>query len=108
MSYAKAMKHWRNPRKHKMTATRKRGNQLVFGPFPKEAVMAETKASTQWEQMPVSSDTSKYLRGTHKLWSRLADGEHIFTVRPINETPGPNDGGYMSIAAALKVKGMFE
>lgn len=31
MSYAKAMKHWRSPRKHKLTATRIRGNQLVFG-----------------------------------------------------------------------------
>jgi hypothetical protein len=31
MSYAKAMKHWRNPRKHKTTATRIRGNNLVFG-----------------------------------------------------------------------------
>lgn len=31
MSYAKAMKHFRNPRKFKITATRKRGNALVFG-----------------------------------------------------------------------------
>lgn len=31
MSYAKAMKHWRNPRKHKMTVARRRGNWLIFG-----------------------------------------------------------------------------
>jgi cytochrome c len=31
MSYAKAMRHWRNPKKHKLTATRLRGNGLVFG-----------------------------------------------------------------------------
>jgi hypothetical protein len=31
MSYAKAMKHDRNPRKWKMTRARKRGNQLIFG-----------------------------------------------------------------------------
>lgn len=31
MSYKKAMKHSRNPRKWKMTASRKRGNWLIFG-----------------------------------------------------------------------------
>jgi len=40
MSYAKAMKHWRNPRKWKrtrfvdgrgMTASGRRGNALIFG-----------------------------------------------------------------------------
>lgn len=31
MSYAKAMKHHNNPRKWKMTASRMRGNQGVFG-----------------------------------------------------------------------------
>jgi hypothetical protein len=31
VSYKQAMKHWRNPRKHKMTAARRRGNELVFG-----------------------------------------------------------------------------
>ncbi len=34
MSYAKAMKHHRNPRKWKMTASRIRGNALVFGKSP--------------------------------------------------------------------------
>lgn len=63
-------------------------------------------ASTPWEMMQPSAGTTKYLRGTHKLWSRLFDGEHVFTVRPAGETPGANDGGYMSIDAALKVKGM--
>jgi hypothetical protein len=31
MSYAKAMKHWNNPRKHKLTAARIRGNLNVYG-----------------------------------------------------------------------------
>lgn len=31
MSYKKAMKHHNNPRKFKLTATRLRGNALVFG-----------------------------------------------------------------------------
>ena len=31
MSYKKAMKHWKNPRKYKMTKTRIRGNWLIFG-----------------------------------------------------------------------------
>lgn len=30
MSYAKAMKHWRNPRKFKLTASRIRGNLGVY------------------------------------------------------------------------------
>jgi hypothetical protein len=65
------------------------------------------KTTTQWEQMQPIWETAKYLRGTHKLWSRLFDGEHIFTVRPIGEQPGDNDGGYRSIDAALKVKGLL-
>jgi hypothetical protein len=65
-------------------------------------------ATTQWETMLVSAETAAYLRGTHKLWSRLFDGEHIFTCLPNDVTPGANDGGYMSIHAALKVKGMLE
>jgi hypothetical protein len=35
------------------------------------------------------------------------DSEHIFTVRPNGETPGSDDGGYYSIASALKTKGMM-
>lgn len=34
MSYTKAMKHYRNPRKWKMTASRLRGNALVSGKSP--------------------------------------------------------------------------
>lgn len=30
MSYAKAMKHWRNPRKFKLTASRIRGNLGIY------------------------------------------------------------------------------
>ena len=63
--------------------------------------------NTVWHKTDISAETAKYLRGTHTLWSRIADGEHIFTVRPNGEVPGPNDGGYASIAAALTVKGML-
>lgn len=34
MSYAKAMKHWKNPRKYKLTASRIRGNLGVYGIKP--------------------------------------------------------------------------
>jgi len=64
--------------------------------------------NTQWEKVNgLSAETEQYLRGrTHSLWSCIRDNEHIFTVRPNGETPGANDGGYRSINAALKVKGM--
>jgi hypothetical protein len=62
--------------------------------------------STAWEKVFVCAETAKYLRGTHELWSRLLDGEHVFTVVLIGHQPGPNDGGYNSIASALAVKGM--
>lgn len=45
-------------------------------------------------------------RGTHRIWTRICDGDPIFTVRPIDETPMPGDGGYASIESALAVKGM--
>lgn len=62
--------------------------------------------NTSWERVVISAETAKYLRGTHDLWSRIADGEHIFTVLPKGTEPGANDGGYYDIASALKVKGM--
>jgi hypothetical protein len=62
--------------------------------------------NTQWHRTEVSTETSRFLRGTHTLWSRIMDGEHIFTVRPNGEVPNYGDGGYFSIASALKVKGM--
>lgn len=60
----------------------------------------------QWEKVEASSDIQKYLRGTHTLWSRVVDGQYIFTVLPNGITPQPNDGGYYTISAALKTKGM--
>lgn len=43
---------------------------------------------------------------THDIWARMADGETIFAVIPKGKTPGEHDGGYKTIDAALKVKGM--
>jgi hypothetical protein len=63
--------------------------------------------NTPWEQMVLSGETAAYLRSTHKLWSRLFDGEHVFTVLPNGQKPGNDDGGYYTIAAALKAKGMM-
>ncbi len=66
-----------------------------------------TSLSTVWERMTVSAEVGKYLSDTHSIWSRLFDGEHVFTVLLNSKEPGPNDGGYRSIDAALKVKGML-
>jgi hypothetical protein len=63
--------------------------------------------NTQWERVSVSEDTMLRLRNTHYVWSRILDGERIYTVRPIGETPGENDGGYLTIHGALYVKGML-
>jgi hypothetical protein len=63
--------------------------------------------NTSWSEFKVTTETAKYMRGTHTLWSRIFDGEHVFTVRPIGETPSDNDGGYYTTNAALQVKGMI-
>mgnify|MGYP003510442262 CR=1 FL=1 len=63
--------------------------------------------STSWERLPVNDTLRQYLKGTHILWSRIMDGDHIFTVRPVGETPGDADGGSYSIASAFKSKGMM-
>lgn len=62
---------------------------------------------TAWERLTVSDTLHKYLRGTYHAWARTMDGERIFTVRMIGETPGVGDGGYYSVSAALKAKGMM-
>ena len=69
--------------------------------------METYRATTSWERMPVTEATYKPLRGTHSLWSRLLDGEQTFKVILNTQTPSGNDGGYRSIDAALKVKGML-
>ena len=61
---------------------------------------------THWEKMNITTDTAKRFRGTHQAWIRVMDGRHIFTVRPVNDIPSDNDGGYYSFKAALEVKGM--
>ncbi len=63
--------------------------------------------NTAWERLPVSAETRRYLRNDYAIWSRLADGEHIFTVVADGRRPGENDGGYASIAAALRIKGLM-
>jgi hypothetical protein len=66
-----------------------------------------TGATLPWEWMDITEATLKPLRGTHSLWSRLMDGEHIFTVMRNGVTPRDGDGGYRSIDAALRQKGML-
>lgn len=64
--------------------------------------------TTQWEKMEVSADMALKLKDRgYAIWSRLMDGEHIFTVRSVAETPSEGDGGYRSISAALKTKGLL-
>lgn len=63
-------------------------------------------ANTSWSKVEVSLETAKFLRGTHLLYSRIADGEHIFTASPLGKEPNQGDGGYRSIDSALKAKGM--
>jgi hypothetical protein len=61
----------------------------------------------RWEKMTqLSPATSQFLRNTHRLWWRLDNGQHLFLVLPLHITPADNDGGYYSIDAALKTKGM--
>ena len=63
--------------------------------------------NTQWERLRISDTLHKYLRGTYHVWSRIAESEHIFTVRMRGETPRSDDGGYYSIVSALKAKGLM-
>ena len=63
------------------------------------------KIDTQWENVSYLI-VAKHLRGSHYLWERLFDGALIYTVRPINEIPADNDGGYFSISSALAAKGI--
>ncbi len=62
--------------------------------------------NTTWEQIPTSEGLFHYLRDTHKVFSRLFEGELIYKVMPTGQTPGANDGGYGSISVAIKVKGL--
>ncbi len=64
------------------------------------------KFTTAWERVCVSPDTAAHMRG-YQLWSRLFDGRHIFNIALDGAAPGPNDGGYASIDAVLKLKGFL-
>lgn len=63
--------------------------------------------NTSWEKMDLQAETAKYLRGTHTMYSRISDDEHIFLVLPNGQLPYDTYGGYYSIATALQVKGMM-
>lgn len=78
------------------------------GQFSRMVDMENTQmdTNTRWERIETSEGMLRFLRGTHSLFSRLADGEHIFTILPVGQTPGEHDGGYRSIYAALKTKGL--
>lgn len=61
--------------------------------------------NTEWHRVIVSAETARYIRSDeYDLWARIADGEHIFTILRKGTSPGADDGGYMSIAAAVKTK----
>lgn len=62
--------------------------------------------TTQWGRMQPGREMSKFLRGTHSIYSRLLDGDHIFTVLPNGKTPSAGDGGYFDLYTAFKAKGM--
>jgi hypothetical protein len=69
----------------------------------REETLKQYHTTTPWERLLGASSAPS----THRIWSRLLDGEHIFTVLPDGKEPGPNDGGYRSIDAALRQKGML-
>jgi hypothetical protein len=63
---------------------------------------------TSWERMTRrEASVAGLLSGTHTLWSCSISGERIFTVLPNGETPTQETGGYISVDAALKAKGML-
>lgn len=62
-------------------------------------------ATTPWERC-MNFEHGRF-NETHTLWSRLMNGEHIFTALRKGTTPAPDDGGYRSIDAALRQKGML-
>lgn len=65
--------------------------------------MAQT---TQWNRIRASDADHPRLKGAYHIWSRITEGKPIFTVLMMGRSPGENDGGYYSIATALKVKGL--
>jgi hypothetical protein len=65
-----------------------------------------TNTNTSWERMDAPLNSVKALQwGVYAIWACLRDGEHIFRVERCGTVPVSGDGGYLSIAAALKVKG---
>jgi len=63
--------------------------------------------NTPWEQVTVPESTlSPAQQLEYTIWSRILDGKHIFLVRPVGQIPS-GVGGYYSLAAALKQKGLL-
>jgi hypothetical protein len=58
--------------------------------------------STPWELVELSEATEKHLKlGTGRVWSRMNDGIIIFIVLHAGLTPGPDNGGFVSLDAAI-------
>lgn len=64
-------------------------------------------SATQWTRTRIANPIQPTKRATHYLWQREVDGKVIFTVLSKDTQPGPNDGGYYSVEAALKIKGLL-
>lgn len=56
------------------------------------------QVNSAWENVVTYKD--------HSVWSRIADGQLIYVVMPNGQTPAPDAGGYFTIQAALKLKGL--
>jgi hypothetical protein len=67
-------------------------DELIRASHPKE--------NTRWMIHPQTNIT------THTVWGRIADGERIFTALRNGVTPRDGDGGYYTIEAALRQKGL--
>ena len=63
--------------------------------------------NTEWERLPVTGETLKYLRGAYAVYSRLSDGQQIFQIKLDGDIPGESDGGYFSIVGAFQAKGLI-
>jgi hypothetical protein len=63
--------------------------------------------STPWHKMELGWESAKYLRESHTAYARLLDGEHIFVILPDGQFPSEGNGGYYSLAAAFKAKGLI-
>lgn len=76
-------------------------------PKPENYVDAASPYREDWSRFPVGGTQYRTrLRNGYTIWQRKSGFDVLYTITPNDKRPSIGAGGYMSLDAILKLKGM--